>query len=72
MNILTHLSAFAQAEYNPYYIPTHFVDISNRYVKISNITPVLWHLKAHHKALLLRNEMDDTRVVPTEWLFCPR
>jgi hypothetical protein len=66
MNILTHLGTFAQEEYNPYYIPTHFVNISNRYMKISNITPVLWHIKkAHHKALLLRNERNDTRVVST-------
>ncbi len=66
MSILTHLSTFAQDEYSPHYIPTHFVRISNRYVKISHITSVLWHIKkAHHKALLLRNERSDTRVVPT-------
>lgn len=65
MSILTHLSTFAQEEYSPYYIPTHFVNISNRYVKISKITSVSWHIKAHHEALLLRNEGNDTRVVST-------
>jgi len=65
MDILTHLNAFAQEEYRPHYIPTHSVRISNRYVKISTITPLLCALKAHDVAVLWRNEMNDLTVVPT-------
>ncbi len=64
--MVTHQHAFAQAEYKiPCYIPAHFVHRSNRSVKISNITPLLWAQKAHDEALLLRNEMNVQEGVPT-------
>lgn len=64
--MLTHSPAFAQEEYRiPCYIPTHSVHRSNRSVKISIITPLLCAQKAHAEALLLRNEMNDSGVVPT-------
>ena len=64
MNMLTHLSAFAQQEYNPYYIPTHFVHVAYRYVKISIITPLYWLLEGPDEAMLWRNETNDLTVVP--------
>jgi hypothetical protein len=66
MNILTHSSAFAQEEYNPYYIPKHFVQVAYRYLKISILTLLLWFLKKPGEAMLWRNEMNDvtTRLVP--------
>ena len=64
--MVTHFPAFAQEEYTiPRYIPTHFVRGSNKTAEISTLTSLLWCRKVHHEALLWRNEMNDTRGVPT-------
>lgn len=62
--MITHLHAYAQDEYRiPCYIPKHSVRISNRYTKISPITPLVLHKEVQNKALLWRDETDDIPII---------